>query len=183
MDEKVTNVVSTEDIEANNLDDVIADLLGKDPVDLDRWEATTLARQVAAAAVRYRMRYGLTQVSLGARLGLKQPAIARLESGETNPKFETLQRLARELGMSFTIEIASDHFNICVTDPPDGCKKVRVPDPNRDAPNPKLQLISASDEKSNTAIIRGEALATSESPDHHEAKSLSPAKSGFAQVR
>jgi transcriptional regulator with XRE-family HTH domain len=41
---------------------------------------------------------GLTQVALAKKVGMKQPYLARLESGaETNPKLDALRRLAKAL--------------------------------------------------------------------------------------
>jgi transcriptional regulator with XRE-family HTH domain len=36
---------------------------------------------------------------------MKQPAVARLESGEHNPSLETLARLANALGFEFRIAV------------------------------------------------------------------------------
>jgi transcriptional regulator with XRE-family HTH domain len=44
---------------------------------------------------------GLTQVALAKKVGMKQPYLARLESGaETNPKLDALRRLAKALKVS-----------------------------------------------------------------------------------
>ena len=37
------------------------------------------------------------------RLGIKQPALARWEAGETLPTLTTLHRVAQALGLEFTI--------------------------------------------------------------------------------
>ena len=48
-----------------------------------------------------RERAGLTQATLGERVGLAPNHIARLEAGEkSNPRFETVGKLAAELGLS-----------------------------------------------------------------------------------
>jgi transcriptional regulator with XRE-family HTH domain len=39
------------------------------------------------------------------QLGMKQPAIARLESGDHNPSIETLWKLASGLGIEFHIDV------------------------------------------------------------------------------
>ena len=74
----------------------------------EEWQRTALAREVALRVVAYRAEHGLTQTELGHRLGMKQPAIARLEAGTHEPSFTTLQRLARTLGMTFHIDITPD---------------------------------------------------------------------------
>lgn len=48
-----------------------------------------------------RERAGLTQAALGERVGLAPNHVARLEAGEkSNPRFETVGKLASELGLS-----------------------------------------------------------------------------------
>ena len=51
--------------------------------------------------VRYsRLRAGLTQDQLAARVGISQPALARIESGRISPRIDALERLLRACGMS-----------------------------------------------------------------------------------
>lgn len=59
--------------------------------------------QFRRALIRARLDAGLTQEELALRVGTKQPAIARLESGSTRPSFEMLQRLAAALGVTFAV--------------------------------------------------------------------------------
>jgi DNA-binding XRE family transcriptional regulator len=70
------------------------------------WDALELARVVAAEVIRYRARHRLTQRALAERLGVKQPQIARLESGEHVPQFRTLMMLSHRLEVEFMIDIA-----------------------------------------------------------------------------
>lgn len=79
-------------------DDWIAEESAKDP---------TFARDVAAGVERLRLarhvralreRRKITQSELAERVGTKQPAIARLESGRGVPKLDFLERIARALG-------------------------------------------------------------------------------------
>ena len=88
-------------------DRVLADHLA-DPAFRDEWERTALARAMALRVVSYRAEQGLSQAALARRLGMRQSAIARLEAGDHEPTFATLQRLARHLGMEFHITIAPD---------------------------------------------------------------------------
>lgn len=85
--------------------EVLADHL-EDPESRERWEKTALARAVALRLVTYRADHGLSQTALGKLLQMKQPAVARLESGETNPTWETLARLSHALGFEFLIDIS-----------------------------------------------------------------------------
>jgi transcriptional regulator with XRE-family HTH domain len=53
----------------------------------------------AATLVRYaRGKANLSQRELGRRAGVTQASIARIESGETSPRFETLDRLLSTCG-------------------------------------------------------------------------------------
>jgi transcriptional regulator with XRE-family HTH domain len=77
----------------------------RDLVFREEWEQTALARLVAAQIVGYRAQHGLSQRALAERLGVKQPYVARLESGERNPEISTLVRISRALGVEFLIDI------------------------------------------------------------------------------
>ena len=66
---------------------------------------TALARAVAMRVLAYRVDHGLSQTALARQLGMQQPAVARLEAGDHEPTFSTLERLARGLGIEFHIEI------------------------------------------------------------------------------
>lgn len=46
-----------------------------------------------------RLARGMSQQSLSARAGMSQPQIARLERGIGDPRYSTLERLARALGV------------------------------------------------------------------------------------
>lgn len=55
--------------------------------------------------LRYRTDHDLSQRALGRLLGMAQPQVARLESGEHNPSIEMLMRLSRALNLEFAIDI------------------------------------------------------------------------------
>ena len=78
----------------------------EDPAFRERWEQTTLARAVALRLVSYRAEHDLSQTALATRLGMKQPVVARLESGDRNPTWETLERISSALGVEFLVSIA-----------------------------------------------------------------------------
>lgn len=50
-----------------------------------------------------RIEAGLTQREMAERLGVKQAAIGRWEAGETMPTLDTLFRVAKALGLDFTV--------------------------------------------------------------------------------
>ena len=60
----------------------------------------------SAAIVTYvREKSGLTQSELAERAGTSQPAVARYESGVSNPSTATLQRLTRAAGFEVQIKL------------------------------------------------------------------------------
>jgi ribosome-binding protein aMBF1 (putative translation factor) len=71
-----------------------------------RWDRSALARAVANAIVAYRTEHHLSQGALATKIGMKRPAVSRLELGEHNPSIETLERLATLLGLRFIVDVA-----------------------------------------------------------------------------
>lgn len=72
----------------------------------EEWNRTALARAVAIGVIRYREERSLSQTQLAHLLGMKQPAVARIEAGEKNPTWETIARLSAVLGLEVQINIA-----------------------------------------------------------------------------
>ena len=68
-------------------------------------ERTTLPREGAIRVAGSRAEHNLTQSELGRLLGMRQPAVARLEAGEHEPSLTTLKRLSSRLGIEFHIDI------------------------------------------------------------------------------
>jgi transcriptional regulator with XRE-family HTH domain len=76
-----------------------------DPVYRAEHERTRFANDVAIRVLAYRSEHGLTQTAFGRLVGLRQPHVARLESGEHEPSLSTLVRLAAALGEDLTVDI------------------------------------------------------------------------------
>ena len=55
--------------------------------------------------IRRRIKKGLTQRELARKIGTKQSAISRFESGTYNPSFSFLQKLADALGVRLKISL------------------------------------------------------------------------------
>lgn len=59
--------------------------------------------ELAGELARRRKALGLTQVQLARRAGLQQSEVSRLESGESNPTWTTLQAVLAALGATLAI--------------------------------------------------------------------------------
>ena len=55
--------------------------------------------------MRLRRLRGISQAQLASRIGTKQPAVARIESGQGNPRLDTLAALARALGATVRVDL------------------------------------------------------------------------------
>lgn len=100
---KLSELTTAEQIAAEEL---------RDPDVRREHERTALAHAVAMRLIRYRIEHGLSQTALARQLGLQQPAVARLEAGEHEPSLATLGRLARGLGIDFSVEITPDTYGL-----------------------------------------------------------------------
>ena len=86
-----------------------AELVAEDLLDDEvaaELERTAVANQLAILVIGYRVDHGLTQSALARQLGVSQPAVARLESGDHEPSLATLARLATKLGITLRLDIA-----------------------------------------------------------------------------
>lgn len=64
------------------------------------------AADLAESVIRLRRLRGMSQAELATLVGTKQPAIARLESGRTNPSLSKLVQIAKALDASVGISMA-----------------------------------------------------------------------------
>lgn len=69
------------------------------------WERTAPARALALRVVAYRATHGLSQSALARKLGVSQPAVARMETGEHLPSLPTLALIADALEIEVLIDI------------------------------------------------------------------------------
>ena len=64
-----------------------------------------------------RLRAGLTQCELGARLGKSQSAIARWERDDVSPSLETVRKVVRACGFDLTFFMSNfDDSNVTIID-------------------------------------------------------------------
>jgi ribosome-binding protein aMBF1 (putative translation factor) len=80
----------------------------RDPEVAAELARTAVANQLAILVIRYRVDHELTQTALARRLGMSQPAVARLEAGDHEPSVATLMRLARHLGITLRLQLSGD---------------------------------------------------------------------------
>jgi DNA-binding XRE family transcriptional regulator len=70
------------------------------------WQRLAPAREFAATLLRYRAEHKLSQRILAEKLGVSQPRVVKLESGEHNPEVDTIINAARRLGIEFVLDVA-----------------------------------------------------------------------------
>lgn len=58
---------------------------------------------IISKLIEARTKTGLVQKQLAKKMGTKQSAIARLESGKANPTIDFIQKLAKALGTNITL--------------------------------------------------------------------------------
>jgi predicted transcriptional regulator len=87
-------------------EEILEEQFAADPEFREEWERLVLARQVANELIRFRSMNNLSQRGLARLLGVSQPRVAELESGEKNPTIETLVQLSRATSLEFAIDIA-----------------------------------------------------------------------------
>lgn len=79
------------------LEDFKKELL-KDPEFKKEYFKKDLGREIAYMFIEARIAKGITQEELGEKMGTKQPAIARVESGNYLPSLKFLEKTAQALG-------------------------------------------------------------------------------------
>ena len=82
---------------------VLRALLDSDPEFAADWNRLAPARVVSFALIHYRHEHGLTQRDLAKQLGVSQPRVADLESGEKSPTIETLAAISAATGIEFAV--------------------------------------------------------------------------------
>ncbi|MDO8570393.1 MAG: helix-turn-helix transcriptional regulator [Candidatus Daviesbacteria bacterium] len=61
---------------------------------------------VISQLIEARIKNKMTQLDVANKVGTKQSAIARLESGSVNPSLEFLQRISQVMGYKLTIHLS-----------------------------------------------------------------------------
>lgn len=89
-----------------NFDALLAEEQLADPKFKAEWQRLAPAREFASTLLRYRAEHGLSQRALAKRLGVSQPRIVKLESGEHNPEIDTIINAVRQLGIEFALDVS-----------------------------------------------------------------------------
>lgn len=69
------------------------------------------ADEVMPMLVAHRITKGLRQKDVAEKMGIGQPAVSELESGNTSPKLDTVQRYAEAVGYRLTYSLWKDTDN------------------------------------------------------------------------
>ena len=70
------------------------------------WQRLAPAREFASTLLRYRAEHKLSQRALAKKLGVSQPRVVKLESGDHNPEVDTIINAVRQLGIEFVLDVA-----------------------------------------------------------------------------
>ncbi len=87
----------------DDLDAYIAKRAAKNPAFPAMVDAALKERHLLRALAARRVEMGLSQKVVAALMGTTQPALARLERGEIDPKLSTLERYAAALGQTIAV--------------------------------------------------------------------------------
>jgi DNA-binding XRE family transcriptional regulator len=88
--------------------ELVAETLNTDSEFRAEWERLAPARKLAVELVRYRAEQKLSQTALAERLGVSQPRVAKLESGEHNPDFDTVAHIVGVTGIEFCFDFVPE---------------------------------------------------------------------------
>jgi len=89
-----------------NFEALVAEEQLADPTFKAEWQRLAPAREFAVTLLRYRVEHELSQRGLAERLGVSQPRIVKLESGEHNPDVDTIINAVRRLGIEFALDVS-----------------------------------------------------------------------------
>ena len=82
----------------------VKDLLLNNPEVKKEYDSLAITYDIKREIIKLRLEQGLSQKALADRIGTKQSAISRLESGDYNPSIEFLSKVAHALGKEIHIK-------------------------------------------------------------------------------
>lgn len=77
----------------------------KDPKVAAEYKKLAPRYQLISELIRIRIKKGLTQEELAKKVGTKQSAIARIESGNTNPSFNSIEKILQAMNVELCIRL------------------------------------------------------------------------------
>jgi DNA-binding XRE family transcriptional regulator len=89
-----------------NFDALVAEEQLADPSFKAEWQRLAPAREFASTLLRYRAEHKLSQRALAGKLGVSQPRVVKLESGDHNPGVDTIINAVRRLGIEFVLDVS-----------------------------------------------------------------------------
>ncbi len=109
----MTSATRSEPGAGGSFDDYLRKQL-EDPELRRAWEARMVVAELAVAVRRMREEAGLTQAQLAARIGVKQPMIARVERGSDprTPRWDVLRRVSLALGRQLVLDFVSSKVTV-----------------------------------------------------------------------
>ncbi len=87
-----------------NFDEYKSELL-KNPEVKAEYEALAPEYELMRQIINARIEQNMTQKQLAEKIGTKQSSIARLESGNYNPSYQFLQKIANALGKRLMVSL------------------------------------------------------------------------------
>jgi DNA-binding XRE family transcriptional regulator len=106
----ICRLQSTREIEMPDQTKTFGELVAEeqlsDPSFRAEWQRLAPAREFAATLLRHRAEKKLNQRELATQLGVSQPRVVKLESGEHNPGIDTIINAVRQLGIEFALDVA-----------------------------------------------------------------------------
>jgi DNA-binding XRE family transcriptional regulator len=80
------------------VDEIVSERTLRNPDFPKMVDAALRARELLASLVDRRLEMGLSQTLVAARMGTSQSALARIETGDSDPRLSTVERYALALG-------------------------------------------------------------------------------------
>ena len=72
---------------------------------VEEYKKLTPRYQLVSELIKARLEKGLTQEELARKIGTKQSAIARVESGNANPSLDFLEKMTEAMGSKLEIQV------------------------------------------------------------------------------
>ena len=95
------------DMNIRDMSEAIDDLIEEKPDLEEAIEGEDPVYQLRKRILELRLEKGYSQEELAKKAGTKQAVISRIENGESEPRLETINKIAKALGKKMRIELVS----------------------------------------------------------------------------